>query len=314
MAFITIFSAPKPFTDPHIRLIQRNALQSWLQLGEDVEIVLVGDEPGIAETASEFGVSHRPQVKKNDQGTPRVDSIFELARSTSASDLLVYVNADIILVPGFSSLVREIADALETFLVVSRRWDLNINEPLNFSGAWAADLYRRLQESGELHGHSGIDLFAFPRDVFSYIPPFAIGRSGWDNWMIFHALQAGWPVVDITEEIPIIHQNHDYHHLPEGKPHYDLEESQHNVKLAGGPRKMYSLVDANYEYLQGRIKRKSFSWLRLLRWLELMISGEEKGTRQWVLSRKIRKIWVKRDHQKSAYFQPDYPKSNFLRT
>ena len=30
---ITIFTAPKPFTDPHIDVIQRNAIQSWLQPG-----------------------------------------------------------------------------------------------------------------------------------------------------------------------------------------------------------------------------------------------------------------------------------------
>ena len=30
---ITIFTAPKPFTDPHIDLIQRNAIRSWRDLG-----------------------------------------------------------------------------------------------------------------------------------------------------------------------------------------------------------------------------------------------------------------------------------------
>jgi hypothetical protein len=32
MPLITLFSAPKPFTDPHIALIQRNALHSWTLL------------------------------------------------------------------------------------------------------------------------------------------------------------------------------------------------------------------------------------------------------------------------------------------
>ena len=43
MTLLTIFTAPKPFTDPHIDLIQRNALRSWLAL-EDVEVFVVGDE------------------------------------------------------------------------------------------------------------------------------------------------------------------------------------------------------------------------------------------------------------------------------
>ena len=44
MTLLTVFSAPKPFTNPHIALIQRNALQSWLNLGDGVEVLLVGDE------------------------------------------------------------------------------------------------------------------------------------------------------------------------------------------------------------------------------------------------------------------------------
>ena len=43
---ITIFTAPKPFTNPHIDLIQRNAIQSWLHLGDDVNVVMIGNEPG----------------------------------------------------------------------------------------------------------------------------------------------------------------------------------------------------------------------------------------------------------------------------
>ncbi len=55
MAFLTIFTAPKPFTNPHIAVIQRNALQAWTRL-EDVEVLLIGDEPGIPETAREMGI------------------------------------------------------------------------------------------------------------------------------------------------------------------------------------------------------------------------------------------------------------------
>ena len=39
--FLTIFTAPKPFTNPHIDTIQRNAIRSWVELGEAVQVVLV---------------------------------------------------------------------------------------------------------------------------------------------------------------------------------------------------------------------------------------------------------------------------------
>ena len=85
MPLITLFSAPKPFTNPHIALIQRNALASWQALGSDVAVALVGDEPGIAEAAAEFGFTHLPQVAVNALGTPLISSIFALGRSLNDS-------------------------------------------------------------------------------------------------------------------------------------------------------------------------------------------------------------------------------------
>ena len=46
MPLITLFTAPKPFTNPHIALIQRNALRSWQALGTEVEVLLIGQEEG----------------------------------------------------------------------------------------------------------------------------------------------------------------------------------------------------------------------------------------------------------------------------
>ncbi|MBE0700002.1 MAG: glycosyl transferase family 2, partial [Anaerolineaceae bacterium] len=99
MSDLTIFSAPKPFTNPHIALIQRNAIRSWLSLGPQVEVILLGNEPGLAETAAELGVKHIPHVACTPGGTPLVSSMFELARQNSTSPQLACVNADILLLP-----------------------------------------------------------------------------------------------------------------------------------------------------------------------------------------------------------------------
>ncbi len=44
---LTLFSIPKAF-DGHLGTIQRNAVRSWTSLGPGVQVVLVGDEPGVA--------------------------------------------------------------------------------------------------------------------------------------------------------------------------------------------------------------------------------------------------------------------------
>ena len=67
MPLITLFSAPKPFTNPHIATIQRNAIRSWTLL-PDVEVILFGEETGLAEAAKELGVKHIPSVACNESG------------------------------------------------------------------------------------------------------------------------------------------------------------------------------------------------------------------------------------------------------
>ena len=83
MSLITLFSAPKPFTDPHIATIQRNAIKSWTLL-PDVDVILLGDEEGLAEAADELGVKHIPDVARSESGTPLISSMFHLARESLA--------------------------------------------------------------------------------------------------------------------------------------------------------------------------------------------------------------------------------------
>jgi hypothetical protein len=99
MTLLTIFTAPKPMTHPHIATIQRNAIRSWLALGSEVEVLVIGEEEGLAETCAELGVRHLPDVARNASGTPLVSSIFDLARQHGQGDFLAYVNADIIFLP-----------------------------------------------------------------------------------------------------------------------------------------------------------------------------------------------------------------------
>ena len=286
---VTIFSAPKAFADPHINIIQRNAIRSWKDLGQRVEIFLIGDEEGMEEAAAEIGVRQLPEVSRNDLGTPLVSSIFRLAREAASHEILIYLNADILLLPECLDVIDLIVAQKEEYLLVGRRWDLEIKNEIDFSGNWQADIKRQLLETGRLHSEKAIDYFIFPRHLFRDIPEFAIGRAGWDNWMIYHAAQQPWPVIDITLSNRIIHQNHDYRHLPDGAAHYDLEESYQNVTLAGGMRTTYDLLDVPLVFQDRRIKRKKLSLARILRKLErFVMPSEQKGWR-WQLTRMLRR-------------------------
>ncbi len=269
MSRMTIFTAPKPFTHPHIDLIQRNAIRSWLQLGPEVQVIVIGEEDGLAEAAAELGVLHLPQVARNAQGTPLVSSIFELARQASGSPLLTYVNADILLFPDLLQVTQQVQQQAAHFLLVVQRWDLALTQPIDFSVGWQERLLEQVRTSGRLHPRGGSDYFVFPRACFEAIPDFAIGRAGWDNWMIFEARQQGWKVVDASSAITIVHQDHDYAHLPQGQAHYRLPETAENVRLAGGERAIFNLLDADYQLVDGQLRPFPLRGAKLWREVEI---------------------------------------------
>ena len=269
MAFLTIFTTPKPFIRPHIAMIQRNALQSWLELGSEVEVLMIGEEEGTATIAEELHIQHLPVVERNTYGTPLVSSIFELARNASDSPLLAYVNADILLFPDFLEAARLALQEMKAFLLVGQRWDLAVEQPIDFSTGWQADLKVDLKQRGRLHPRGGSDYFIYPRSYFQNMPAFAIGRAGWDNWMFYEARQCGWPLVDATQQIQIIHQDHDYGHLPNGQSHYRLPETEENVRLAGGKRTVFNLLDVNWMMAGNRIEPVKVSREKFWREVEI---------------------------------------------
>jgi hypothetical protein len=253
---LTFFSTPKAFCG-HFDVIQRNAIQSWLRLRPLCEIILLGEDAGTVDVAAEFGVRRVPDVARNELGTPLVNSLFQLAERLAKHSYLCYVNADIVLIGDFLTAVERVAARFSQFLLVGRRWDVDIRERLDFSNGWTRRLESLIGEKGKLHGHTGIDYFVFPRGLWADIPAFAIGRGAWDNWLIYEARRRNIPVVDVTQVVTAIHQNHDYSHFPGGEAGvWKGIESQHNMKLAGGLPHLYNLADADYQLTRRGVSRK----------------------------------------------------------
>jgi hypothetical protein len=281
VSLITLFSTPKAFTNPHIAMIQRNAIKSWTLL-PDVEVILLGEETGLAEAARELSVKHIPNVKCNESGTPLISSMLDLTRQNSDSDLLCIINADMILMPDFleaarrshlSQIPRSLAGQRDRFVLLSQRWDLGITQPIKFVEGWQDRLRSTVHRQGSLHRPAGSDFFLFPKSCYADIPNFTIGRAGWDNWMIYKARKEGWPVIDCTPSVMIIHQNHDYSHLPGGKPHYEHPDTNENIRLAGGQANIrYTILDATHQLTaDGKLVRPNMTYLRFMRRVELFL-------------------------------------------
>jgi hypothetical protein len=269
MTLLTIFTVPKPFTHPHIDMIQRNTVRALKQLEPDVETLLIGEEEVMAEVAAEYSVRHITNVARNLSGTPLVSSAFALARENSTSPLLACINADILMLPEFVLVIRQVVTQSKGFLAIGQRWDVDITQPLDFSPGWEGRLRADILRRGRLCGPTCIDCFVFPRTCFTDVPPFAYGRSGWDNWMVFRARWQHLDVVDLTSSVVIGHQNHDYGHLPGGKPHYRLPESQENIRMGGGRRTLFRIPDATCQVINGRLRRVPLRWRKFWREVEI---------------------------------------------
>jgi hypothetical protein len=238
---LTIFATPKKF-DGHIGVIQRNAIRSWTQMSPRPQIILFGTEAGTAEIAQEFGLAYVPNIKCNQWGTPLVSDLFEQAEKLSRSPILCYVNSDIILFDDFSQALARVAAYSEKFLMVGRRTDLDVRDAIPFRDDWASQLKYRASVEGHLQIARSIDYFAFSRGLYPSMPPLAIGRFWWDNWLLWKARSLHAAVVDATRQVVAIHQNHDYSHTAYGPGKEELMASEEcilNARLTCETRSDY---------------------------------------------------------------------------
>jgi hypothetical protein len=224
-ASLTIFATPKKF-DGHIGVIQRNAIQSWTRMSPRPHIILFGTEIGTAEIAREFGLVHVPEIKCNRWGTPLVSDLFERAEKLSTSPVVSYVNSDIVLFDDFAQALARVSALTQNFLMVGRRIDLDITDEIPFRVDWVQSLRTRACREGNLQIARSIDYFAFSRGLYPAMPPLAIGRFWWDNWLLWKARSLNAAVVDATHEVLVVHQNHDYSHTTYGPSKEELMASE----------------------------------------------------------------------------------------
>jgi hypothetical protein len=260
---ISFFSTPKPFIG-HSNIIQRNALKSWTLLHPDAEVILFGDEEGAAEACRDLGIRHEPRVHRNDNGTKYLDHLFDQAHDISRHEFLCYVNCDIMLTSDFLEGLELASRAHTQFLMVGRRWDTDITEPWDFSKLdWAQRLRSLALLKGKQNGPGWVDYFCFSRDLYyRKMPPFFIGRHGWDPWLTWYARKSKVSLIDASQMVIAVHQNHDYAYMGEGPAaERSKAEASHNWRLGGTTAWHYYGVGAATETLfEGSLRANRLAW------------------------------------------------------
>jgi hypothetical protein len=260
---LTLFAVPKPFLG-EIAPIQRTAVASWIALGEDVQVVLVGDEPGTARAAADLGAEHVPDIARNEHGTPLLDDAFERVDRVARHRWRCLVNADVVLGHDLPATLGRLVTRHAAFLLVGQTRDLDPS----LVGPDPARTRNAALEHGVPRGVTALDWFVFPAGHLDPIPPFAIGRAGFDNWLVWRGRQVG-PVIDATRAVVTVHLAHGYGHLAGGKPSaYYGPEAARNQEVAGGSGRIYTLHDASHVLrVDGSLRRNPAA---VLRWRETL--------------------------------------------
>jgi hypothetical protein len=265
---LTLFSIPKAFKG-HIDIIQRNAIRSWTQLTPSCQIILFGNDEGTAEVAKEYGLEHVPEVENTKFGTPRIDTMFNKAEEMAKNHFISNVNADIILMDDYMRAIEQISAKTDWFMMSGLRSNINLIEPLKFhEPTWEKQLREEVRLNGSLHFRTGVDYFVYPAGLLTEIPPFGVGRTFYDAWLLYRARNRGASLIDVTEVVLAVHQNHDYSHHVDGQAGiFSGPEYEHNRDLAGGRSHILIIKDRTHVLKAKGLRRSLDGWRmwRLLR-------------------------------------------------
>ena len=203
------------------------------------------------------------------------------------------MNTDIILPAAFIRSVERVA--MPNFLMVGQRVGIEIDVDLDFADpATRRGLEREILERGVLHPCFGSDYFVFPKGALGRLPPFAVGRPYWDNWMIFRARELRIPVVDASERVLVVHQNHAYGHVPQSTGDlWEGPEADRNLGMMSTSARYFTPKHATWHLTaDGRLAKRHWwsrrdradvfqAWGVLHPWARPFLSGASLLLRRW---------------------------------
>ena len=257
MPKITVAAAPKKF-EGHIKIIQDNAIKSWMLLFGAQNICLFGDEETQTNT-KRLGTKYaKPDY--SDTNVPLLDSILKISRSFG-TEYTLFINSDIILMDDFKQTFELLTTTTaRPFMAVGHRTNLDFDQPIDFGSAWQEKLTSLSNQKGVLASEKMIDYFLFPSNRFKTIPALRVGRPGIDNTFLYWARRKErLDLIDITESAKVIHQNHDYSYFPGGQPAiYSSPDRNINFELGGGRYHYYFFIsECNLILKNGNLGKKS---------------------------------------------------------
>ncbi len=281
---ITLFTIPRDFAGI-FKIIQLNAIKSWRELG--VEVIVFGNAKGAAEICKQLELHYVPDVKINHYGTPLISDAFRRIDKLTTADTLGYINCDIILLPDFLAAHKKVF--LNKFLLVGQRRSLIVNKQVVGQMSWQVEIAHQLEKQRSRPRLGSSDYFVYPRSVvFPQMPPFAVGKLYWDKWLYYTAKKMSLPIVDATNSITAIHQQH---YLKKDEHGYGEEylgrQAAVNKSCMPLLAEVFTIFDADLRLENGELVKPEINFLMALRKLQMKMIVEGN---QHLLMRPV--LWI----------------------
>jgi len=208
---ITIITTPKPLGIPRNRIAFENAIRSWVRLKPRPEVLVFrGDDD--RKIIGEEGGKWIGGIRSSVQGRPYFDHFISEAEVLASNDIIMYSTDHLILVSDLIPAVQAVSEAFPgVFVIIGKRWGLDVPAPISFSDPnWESILWDRVIRTNSLGGNAAKDYMIFRRPFGLSIPNFIMGYPWYDTWFVWAALQAGYPVIDASNVITVVHQSHGF--------------------------------------------------------------------------------------------------------
>jgi len=228
---VTVLTIPRQWQEPWLTR-QENTVGAWMQMRPKPALIFFCDDLGTAEAAGRWEAIHVADGKRNDQGTPLISDVFLRGQALAQTPFVMYCNTDVV-TWGIDEALELAREQFESFLLVGARWDVDWTQRIQFSGKWKERLLDYTKGHGRRHAKGALDYFVFPRGLYKRkdwnaagedFPPYAVGRSAWDNALVCQANYLNANTVDCSEFVTAIHQN-----MPSKKRPPQSEQSEKGI-------------------------------------------------------------------------------------
>jgi hypothetical protein len=200
---LTIFTAAKPFRGRTAN-IQRNALHSWMQLHDDVQIILFGDAAGTQEVAWELGLHYEASPQVTTTGEVRLDYMLATARRYARHTVLCFVACDILLQRDLCDALNRVEALHHEFVMVGRAGIIRTEVADACSSANALNgPVKNLQATSSepllKNSHARLDYVIFSRNCFvGAVPGLPANSPFAAKWLMRRAMANEVHVVDAS--------------------------------------------------------------------------------------------------------------------